>query len=172
MGTKMLIPVEEYLRTSYDPDCDYVDGEILERNVGEKDHSSFQGELLVWFRLRRDSLGTRAFVEQRVRVSGNRYRIPDVCVYIGKAPEEQVFEHPPFICVEVLSPEDRFARIRHRLEDYARFGVPNIWVVDPFDRSAWNYRNGDLQEIRDGILRTQDPVIEVPLQDIFASMDE
>jgi Uma2 family endonuclease len=58
------------------------------------------------------------------------------------------------------------------LEDYSRFGVPNIWVVDPFERTAWNYRNGDLQEVKDGILRTQDPVIEVPLKGIFAAMDE
>jgi Uma2 family endonuclease len=102
MEPKALISVDEYLRANFDPDCDYVEGELLERNVGEKDHSSFQGELLVWFRLRRDSLGTRSFVEQRVRVSGSRYRIPDVCVYLGKAPKEQVFEHPPFVCVEVL----------------------------------------------------------------------
>ena len=31
--------MEEYLATSYRPDCDYVDGEIEERNLGEKEHS-------------------------------------------------------------------------------------------------------------------------------------
>ncbi len=35
MATKALIPVSEYLRTSYSPDCDYVDGEVQERNLGE-----------------------------------------------------------------------------------------------------------------------------------------
>jgi hypothetical protein len=35
MATNVLIPVSEYLKTSYSPDCDYVDGEVQERNLGE-----------------------------------------------------------------------------------------------------------------------------------------
>jgi hypothetical protein len=31
-----LVPVEEYLSTNYDPDCEYVDGQIVERNLGGK----------------------------------------------------------------------------------------------------------------------------------------
>jgi len=31
------VSVREYLTTSYRPDCDYVDGRIEERNVGEYD---------------------------------------------------------------------------------------------------------------------------------------
>jgi hypothetical protein len=42
MPSRTLVSVEEYLHTSYDPDCDYVDGEIVERNVGELDHSDSQ----------------------------------------------------------------------------------------------------------------------------------
>ena len=38
MGTTTTIPVSEYLATTYRPDCDYVDGEIQERNLGEYDH--------------------------------------------------------------------------------------------------------------------------------------
>ena len=35
-----LVSVEEYLNTSYDgADREYVDGRIVERNLGEKDHS-------------------------------------------------------------------------------------------------------------------------------------
>ena len=33
------VPVEEYLRTTYHPDCEYVDGQLVERNVGEYYHS-------------------------------------------------------------------------------------------------------------------------------------
>ena len=40
MSTATLVPVEEYLATIYHPDCDYVDGVLLERNVGQKDHSN------------------------------------------------------------------------------------------------------------------------------------
>jgi hypothetical protein len=34
MATGALVSVDEYLSTSYDPDCDYVDGVVEERNVG------------------------------------------------------------------------------------------------------------------------------------------
>ncbi len=36
------VSVEEYLRTSYGPDCEYVDGRIEERNLGELEHSILQ----------------------------------------------------------------------------------------------------------------------------------
>ena len=39
MGPASLISIEEYLGTSYSPDREYVDGEIVERNLGEKTHS-------------------------------------------------------------------------------------------------------------------------------------
>lgn len=42
MATAVLISLVEYLRTSYRPDCDYLDGEVVERNFGEFDHSSAQ----------------------------------------------------------------------------------------------------------------------------------
>jgi hypothetical protein len=34
MAVGIFVSVEEYLHTSYQPDCDYVDGEVLERNLG------------------------------------------------------------------------------------------------------------------------------------------
>ena len=39
MDATTLVSVEEYLSSVYEPECDYVDGEIEDRNVGEKDHS-------------------------------------------------------------------------------------------------------------------------------------
>jgi hypothetical protein len=45
MATSALVLVEEYLRTSYEPDSEYVDGELVERNAGEKPHSKLQGAL-------------------------------------------------------------------------------------------------------------------------------
>ncbi|HWZ34412.1 MAG TPA: hypothetical protein VNX18_23900 [Bryobacteraceae bacterium] len=36
------ISVAEYLATSYRPDCDYIDGHIEERNLGEWDHAIFR----------------------------------------------------------------------------------------------------------------------------------
>ena len=43
MAAGTQISVEEYLHTAYRPDCDYVDGVVEERNLGERDHSWIQG---------------------------------------------------------------------------------------------------------------------------------
>ncbi len=39
MDVATLIPLEEYLRTSYEPDMEYVDGVLVQRNVGKCSHS-------------------------------------------------------------------------------------------------------------------------------------
>ena len=171
MKTAAPVSVEEYLKTAYDPDCDYVDGEIQERNVGERDHSELQRELLYFFRSRRKELKVFVFPEQHVQVTTTRFRIPDLCVYVGKKPAEQVFRTPPFICIEILSPEDRVERIQGKIDDYLNFGVPYVWVINPRNRRAWTYSKAGSTEVLDGILRTENPSLEIPLPEIFASID-
>jgi len=39
-----MISVQEYLATSYRPDCDYVDGRVEERNLGEYNHAKLQAQ--------------------------------------------------------------------------------------------------------------------------------
>jgi hypothetical protein len=74
MKAATLVPLEEYLRTTYRPDCDYVDGEVLERNGGEHDHSDLQSEIVHYFRTRRKQWKLHAVVEQRVQVAERRFR--------------------------------------------------------------------------------------------------
>jgi Uma2 family endonuclease len=167
MGTAALISVEEYLATSYRPDCDYVDGQLIERNLGTKDHSRVQGEILGWFRDRRHELRVRAFPEQRIRISPRRYRIPDVCVYAFPVPDEQVFTQPPYICFEILSPDDSLRTLRDRLDDYLTLGIPNIWAIDPATRRAWTITREGYLEALDAILRSTDGRVILSIADLF-----
>ena len=96
---------EEYLAHIYEPDCDFVAGLLEERNVGQKDHSKVQLRIAAWFLNRSQSLGLASFVEIRIRVSANRYRIPDVTVTHLPEPEEQVFTAPP--CIRSLAVRSR-----------------------------------------------------------------
>jgi Uma2 family endonuclease len=171
MSIATLVSVEEYLGSSYRPDCDYVDGVLIPRNVGTKDHSNLQGEFLVWFRERRRQLRLKGVAELRIRVATRRYRIPDVCVVPLPEPDEQVFTQPPYICIEVLSPEDTFRRLEERIDDYSAMGVPNIWIVDPTARRAWTAAREGLLEALDGILRTSDGKVELPLADLYHAED-
>src|SRR5579872_2978726 len=123
MKAAALVSVEEYLHTTYHPDCDYVDGEVLERNLGERDHSNIQGELVHFFRARRRQWKAYAYPEQRVQVSERRFRIPDVCVVVGQDETDQIFHRPPFICIEILSKDDTLDSVQNRIDDYLKFGV-------------------------------------------------
>jgi Uma2 family endonuclease len=168
MASRTLISVEEYLRTSYRPDCDYVDGEVQERNLGERDHSWTQKALIVYLGNRESQWGIRVYPEQRVQVSATRFRVPDICVTLGQ-PEEQIFTKPPFLCIEILSREDRMSRVRERVDDYLAMGVPYVWVLDPATRSAYSITPAEgWREVKD-ILRTATAPIEVPLSEIFAA---
>jgi Uma2 family endonuclease len=168
MSIATLVSVEEYLGTSYRPDCDYVEGELKERNVGQKDHSNLQGNIFGWFRDRRRALGLKAFTELRIQVSRRRFRIPDICVVQLPEPDEQVLTSPPYICIEVLSPDDSFPKLQERLDEYLAMGVPNVWVLDPASQRAWRIvREGHLEAL-DGVLRTSDLKVSVPLADLFA----
>src|ERR1700730_17208603 len=163
------VSLKEYLHTDYEPDCDYVDGVLVDRNAGEKDHSKLQKEILLYLHQRRVLWNIFVIQELRVRVSRTRYRVPDICVVAGPEPDEQILTKPPFLCVEILSPEDRMSRMQQRIDDYLAFGVLHVWVIDPQARKAWVYTAELMREIRDGVLRTESPDITVPLQEVFGS---
>jgi Uma2 family endonuclease len=112
------VSIEEYVRTSYRPDCDYVDGEVLERNWGEHDHSDLQTELVYYFRARRKQWRLHAVVEQRVQVS------------------------------------------------------PNVWVINPASRRVFTHSANGIREVKDAVLRTENPAIELSLGEIFAGLDD
>ncbi|MBI4909619.1 MAG: Uma2 family endonuclease [Acidobacteria bacterium] len=167
-----LVSVDEYLHTSYDPDCDFVDGVAEERNVGELDHSHLQGELGFWIKLHLRTLGINAFPELRVRVTETRFRVPDVTLLRGKRPATGVLEQVPLAVIEILSPDDRIGRVQARMDDYMARGVPHCWLIDPDTRRAWEYTRGNTLEIFDLVLRCSDPAFEIPLREIFQAIDE
>lgn len=167
MKAATLVPVEEYLRATYHPDCDYVDGEVLERNVGERDHSKVQCELIYLFRSRAKEWNLHVYPEQRVQVSPRRFRIPDVCVVVGPEPADQIFRDPPFICIEILSKDDTLDQMQEKIDDFLRFGVRYVWVINPRNRRAWVYALDGSREIKDGVLRTENPALAIPLADLF-----
>lgn len=167
MESRTLISVEEYLRTVYDPDCDYVDGEVQERNLGDRDHGLIQKKLILFFAAREQQWRITVYPEQRVQISATRFRIPDVCVVLEDT-EEQIFRKPPFLCIEITSPEGRMYRIRERVDDYLIMGVPHVWVLDAQHKAAYSITPADGWREEKQVLRTANPVLEMPLTAVFA----
>ncbi|MGA9567069.1 MAG: Uma2 family endonuclease [Candidatus Korobacteraceae bacterium] len=130
--------LSDYLRTSFHPDCDFVDGEVQERNLGEFDHAAVQAFLTSWFYQHRHDWALQVLPEMRIRVSERRVRIADVCLVLRGQPIEQVLTHPPLAVIEILSSEDRISRYNGRLTDYRRMGIQNVWVIDPATRVGYD----------------------------------
>jgi Uma2 family endonuclease len=149
MSTPALVSEEQYLATSFRPDRELVDGRLVERNLGEYDHSNLQSALITWLRNRAHEWKIRALVEQRLRVSAKRYRIPDVCV----------------------SKDDTLRSMQERVDDYVALGVSNIWVLDPAKLRAYVCTHGDFREPEGGVLEAESLPIRIPLDDLFADLD-
>ena len=169
MATATRITLEQYLRTSYEPDAEFVAGEVEERNVGEYDHSVVQREILFWFHRRDKDWGTRTIQEQRTRLTSGNVRIPDVSVWAREIPVAPVFSRPQLIAIEVLSPEDRHSRVQSKIEDYRQFGVAHIWIVDLVRRCGWDCSDGNW------ILKTRFDLAGSPvyldLDELFKELD-
>jgi Uma2 family endonuclease len=166
-----LVTVEEYLKTSYRPDCDYVDGRVEERNVGEYDHGLPQLILGHLFMNHREEWGIRVVTDVRTQVARRRFRVPDLSVLRADAPKEQIISHPPLIAIEILSPEDGLSRFQERIEDYLGFGVEHIWILDPAKRAAYAASSTGLLPVRTEELTVPGTPIRVVLRELFAELD-
>ena len=167
MSTGTMVSLEEYLATAYEPDCDFVDGSLEERNVGEWDHALLQSNIGAYLFPRCKTQGMIVLSALRIRVAQGRVRVPDLCVFLAD-PKQSVPTTPPFLCIEILSPEDRMSRVQVRVNDFLAMGVNTVWILDPETRQAYTATAVDgLREVKTGVLRTESPVIEMLLAEVF-----
>jgi Uma2 family endonuclease len=163
--------VEEYMRTSWSPDRELVDGRIEERNLGEKEHSILQRYFTFLFMLKRDAWRVEVFPELRTQTRTTNFRVPDVLVVRSEDKFERYITSPPLIAIEILSPEDELGDMRKKAAEYRLFGVENIWIVDPDARVAYRYAETGLEEVRTCELTVPGTPIRVVLSEMFAELD-
>ncbi len=161
------ISVEEYLRSTYEPDAEYVDGVVEERPMGEDEHSEWQGTLAFFFMSHRREWKIRVRPELRTKTSERHYRIPDIAILDAALPREPIATVPPLLAIEILSPEDRLSRLIVRLADFEAMGVPAIYIIDPADNSLLRFKAGKLEIVDRMVLRD----VEIPFADVLAELD-
>jgi Uma2 family endonuclease len=166
VSTIVTVPLNEYLESVYEPECEYIDGELRDRNVGEVEHSRQQVLIGTYLGNREEQWGIFTLLAQRVRVKSTRYRVPDITVVLGPLPATPILQEPPFLCIEILSSGDRVDDIQDKIDDYLAFGVPYVWVVNPRKSRAFEYTADGMHEAKDGILRTTNPDIVVPILEL------
>jgi Uma2 family endonuclease len=162
MAATNLVSVEEYLHATFEHDAEYVDGTVVPRSSPEKSHSKMQGFLARTLYETAHPVGYEVWVKQRIRtrMDPRRYRIPDVCMTLGE-PKEEVFVDPPFLCVEILSPDDSAVDLRMKIEEYLAMGVSYIWVVDPISLTGEVYSGTSIERVREGIFIAGDFEVNV-----------
>lgn len=140
------VSVEEYLKTDYpDGDREYLDGVVVERNVGSPVHSALQKILIVHLAAYEKRFGLAVRPECRTRIRETRYRVPDVLVMSKPFRQtERILLDAPLLVIEILSPDDRMRDTIQRFREYEKIGVRYIVLMDPEDRLTFSFVNGDL----------------------------
>jgi Uma2 family endonuclease len=168
MSAKVQMDVEEYLRTNFDgSDCEYLDGEIVERHMGEIPHAYLQAKLsrLLWQLY--SHLGIFVLTEIRIQITSGRFRVADIAVWRYNNIGTGIPTVSPFLVIEILSPEDRMVRMLPKIQEYLSIGVEWVWVIDPDEKSALSYSQKNPAGAVCEVLRTENPVIEISLSRAF-----
>jgi Uma2 family endonuclease len=147
MATRAQITAEQYLHMTFEHDAEFVRGEIVERSMPDNIHSLIQFLILMEIGrlIRTHPLFPRP--ELRLRLAAEVYRIPDISVFAGEPPKQNVPSTPPLLVIEILSKDDRHHNLMEKLEEYRVWGVPNIWVVDPLAKRLSAYNELGLQNV-------------------------
>jgi Uma2 family endonuclease len=134
--------LDEWADLDEDEEGELVDGRLEEEEMPTWLHE----EIVRWLIRTVDAwlapIGGRIFgSEAKLRVSAHSGRKPDACMYLPGRPlparNGSSTRRPPSVVIEVLSPRPRDIRrdVIDKMRDYAAFGVPFYWIVDPQART-------------------------------------
>ncbi len=171
-GMKLLMSAQEYLSASFDgPDREFVDGEVVERSMGEIPHGRIQKRLLMLIERFAEQSRIESIPEIRIQISASRYRVADIAVWRAGEIGSRIPTVPPFLAIEILSPEDRMVRVMPKIEEYFSIGVEHVWVIDPEERAAMSFTPRDRGGSLTGILATSNPDLQIAVADLMSVLD-
>jgi len=165
------VTVEEYLSMVFEHDCEYVDGVIEERDLGEFEHAYVQGILIGLFLKNREQWGVYPLPEQRVQTQKRHFRVPDVTILRKGSQREGILTHPPLLVIEVQSPDIPLRKTELKAIEYLQFGIEHVWVIDPYARVAYRGTQNGLELVRTRELTIAGTPIRVIPEELFADLD-
>ena len=152
----------QYLHSSFEHHAEFVEGRLVQRPTPAWEHASMQGFLVrdLWAICR--SVGFFTVPEQRVQTRPDRFRVPDVCVLTDKpegehshrSPGRRIVTRPPYLCVEILSPEDTAVETMDKVREYLNFGVAWVWVIDPVSLAGQSHSRTGAANVEDRVFAT------------------
>jgi Uma2 family endonuclease len=166
------IPLDLYLQRVYRPDCDYIDGEVRERNAGYYPHSAMMVIVGAMLHECAKTTDTVALLSVRIRVSDDCVLVPDICLARRTRPREDVIVTPPLLCVEVVAEADTFLAMQERVDRLLSMGVENVWLIDERGRFGWVASRQGFLRLKDGVFRIDGTPITISLAGIAGELDE
>jgi Uma2 family endonuclease len=162
MATTHLVSAEDYLHSAYEPDAEYVEGRILLRSVPQNPNSKMRSYLDRTLYALAHPLGYEVWVEQRLRTKPNpaHYLVPDVCVTLGETSREYL-HGTPFLCAEILSPDDTALDVRTKVDEYLAFGVAYVWVIDPSAGRGEIHTSQGVHRVENGVFRAGEIEVDI-----------
>jgi Uma2 family endonuclease len=131
--------IEEYLSEPAYEHSEYVNGAVVELNLGTKQHARIASRCA--YKLEQyleQHPGGSVYVELRcrLRIGGQTcYRLPDVC-YVLSPFEERYLERAPDLCAEIRSPDDSISNSIAKFADYFANGCKLGWLILPEEQSV------------------------------------
>jgi Uma2 family endonuclease len=157
MATSTRLSLQEYFRARYENESELIDGELKPKPMGTGPHSRIQKRLVRHLLGKFEEAGLgEALPEMSLRLPNGDVLIPDVMFSRREQAfnAEGIFDTPPLLCVEIVSPSQSFGELVEKSSKYSRFGVAFCWIIDPVREVAWQIE-GELPARRiadDGIL--------------------
>lgn len=153
MAIAELVSAEQYLHMSFEHDAEFVEGRIVERPVPTWEYGCVQRYLVRYLEEPLLPPGWLNSPEQCVQTRPDRFRVPDVCV-VTEPPAgpfgRRIVTTPPYLCVEILSPEDTTAETLEKVREYLQFGVSWVWVIDPVTRTGQVHTTAQITAVDNG----------------------
>lgn len=175
------ITADQFLAMDFGTDrrFELEDGVIVMMAGGTEAHAWVQGNVFSWLRQRLRGTGCRPYgPDMALRVSDTDVRYPDVTIYCGQPPRDDLADATtladPTVIIEVLSPSTTTLDQGTKLEEYKCLpSVRTIAFVDPVNemcRTMERTQTGWLDRMFSGQSGIALPTLglTIPHQEIFA----
>ncbi len=160
--------------------CELIDGEIVRLSPAGGVHGYLEARLTFFLYGFNQDAQTGWILSGQVgiyiRRNPDRIRGADLAFWSNErlpdGPSTGFSEVAPDLVVEILSPDDRWAEMRQKIDDYFSIGVATLWVVDPDEETVFVYRSASQRiALQSGdTLAATGPLsgFTLPISEIFA----
>jgi Uma2 family endonuclease len=155
-----------------------LDGELIEVSSATPRHNRILGRL---FKLLDSFAEARnlgaALIETDLAVRANTRLRPDFGFFSAETWRTIDLERVPVIqtpdiAVEIISPSETVTTIHRKIDAYLKWGVQEVWLIDPEVRTLFVHSRASVQRLSEGAFLTSSfvPGWQLQIADLFENL--